>query len=81
VECYRCHKNYANNCSEAMPKDGKGTLKVRKVEESVADKDVEESKSIRQICIRFSDLTTEDNHPFVRYWIKVYGNRGLGDRS
>ena len=37
-----------------------------KVEEPVADKVVEELKSIRQIRIRFSDLTAEDNDPFIR---------------
>ena len=46
----------------------------------MADKAVEKTKSIRQIRIHFSDLTTEDNDPFIRYWIKVYGNRGLGNR-
>ena len=45
----------------------------------MADKAVDEPKSIRQIRIRFSDLTAEDNDPFIRYWIKVYGNRGLGN--
>ena len=81
VECYRCHKkgHYANKCPEAKPKDSKGTFKVRKVEEPLADKAVEEPKSIHQIRIRFSDLTAEDNDPFIRYWIKVYGNRGLGN--
>ena len=79
VECYRCHKKgqFANKCPEAKPKDSKGTFKVRKVEEP--DKAVEEPKSIRRIRIRFSDLTAEDNDPFIRYWIKVYGNRGLGN--
>ena len=74
VECYRCHKkgHYANKCPEAKPNDRKRTFKVRKVEEPVADKAVEEPKSIRQIRIRFSDLTAEDNDPFIRYWIKVY---------
>jgi len=83
VECYRCHKkgHYANKCPEVKPKDSKGTFKVRKVEEPVADKAVEEPKSIRQIRIRFSDLTAEDNDPYplIRYWIKMYGNRGLGN--
>ena len=55
VECNRCHKkgHYANKCPEAKPKDSEGTFKVRKVEEPVADKAVEEPKSIRQIRIRF----------------------------
>jgi hypothetical protein len=81
VECYRCHKkgHYANKCPEAKAKDSKGVFKVRKMEESVVDKAVEEPKSIRQIRIRFSDLTMEDNDPFIRYWIKVYGNQGLGN--
>ena len=39
---------------------------------------MEEPKSIRQIRIRFSNLTAEENDPFIRYWIKVNGNRGLG---
>ena len=81
MECYRCYKkgHYANKCPEANPKDSKGTFKVRKVEEPVADKAVDELKSIRQFSIRFSDLTTEDNDPFIRYLIKVIGNRGLGN--
>ena len=72
VECYRCHKrgHYTNKCPEANPKDRKGAFKVRKVEELVADKAVEEPKSIR-----FSDFTAEDNDSFIKYWIKVYGNR------
>ena len=76
VECYRCHKkgHDANKCPEAKLKDSKGTFKVRKMEEPVAEKAVEEPKSIRQIRIRFSDLTAEENDPFIRYWIKVYGN-------
>ena len=56
-------------CPEAKPKDSKGTFKVRKVEKPVADKAVEDPKSIRQIRIRFSDLTAEDNDPFIRYWM------------
>ena len=66
VECYCCHKkgHYANKCPEAKPKDSKRTFNVRKVEKSVADKAEEEPQSIRQICILFSDLTTEDNDPF-----------------
>ena len=32
---------------------------------------------VRQI--RIWDLRTEDNDPFIRYWIKVYENRGLGN--
>ena len=78
VECYRFHKkgHYANKCPEAKAKDSKGVFKVRKMEESVADKAVDEPKSIRQISIRFSDLTMDEKDPFIRYWIKVYGNRG-----
>ena len=49
------------------------------MEELLADKAVEEPKSIRESRIHFSDLTAEDNDPFIRYWIKVYGNRGLGN--
>ena len=81
VECNRCHKkgHYANKCPEAKAKDSKGVFKVRKKEEPVADKAVDEPKSIRQIRIRFSDLTMEEKDPFIRYWIKVYGNRGLGN--
>ena len=73
VECYRCHKkgHYANKCPEAKPKDSKGTFKVRKVEEPVADKAVEEPKSIRQIRIRFSDLAADDNDPFIRYCMAI----------
>ena len=42
---------------------------------------MDETKSIRQIRIRFSDLTMEEKDPFIRYWIiSVYGNRGLGNR-
>ena len=80
VECYRCHKkdHYVNKCPESKPKNSKGTFKVRKMEEPVAEKAVEEPKSIRQTRIRFSDLTAEENDPFIRYWINVYGNRGLG---
>ena len=55
VECCRCHKkgHYANKCPEAKPKDSKGTFKVRKMKEPVAEKAVEEPKSIRQIRTRF----------------------------
>ena len=76
-ECCRCHK-YANKFSEVKPKDSKRTFKVRKVEEPVLDKVTEEAKSIR---IRFSDLTAEGNDPFIRYWIRVYGNRKSEDGS
>ena len=41
----------------------------------MSEKASEEPKSIRKIHIRFSDLTTEDYDPFIRYWIKVYNNR------
>ena len=73
VECYCCHKKgyYANKCPEAKAKDGKGVFKVRKMEEPVSDKAVEEPKPIRQIRIRFSNLTMEDKDPYIRYWIKV----------
>ena len=54
------------------PRTSKGLSKVRKIEEPVADKAVEEPKSIRQIRIRFSDLTAD---PFIKYRIKVYGYR------
>ena len=40
---------------------------------------VDELKSIRQIRIRFSDLIMEEKDPVIRYWTKVYGNRGLGN--
>jgi len=78
VDCYRCHKkgHYANKCPEAKSKDSKGTFKVRKMEEPEAEKAVEE---IRLIRIRFSDLTMEENDPFIRYWINFYGNRRLGN--
>ena len=81
VDCYRCRKkgHHANMCPKAKPKDSKGTFKVRKEEEPVADKAVEETKSIHQISILFSDLTAEENDPFIRYRIQVYGNRGLGN--
>jgi len=81
VECCRCHKkgHFASKCSEAKPKDSKDTFKVRKVEEPVSEKAVEEPKSLRQIIIRFSDLTAEDNDPFIRYWIKVYRKRRFED--
>ena len=45
----------------------------QKVEKPVPEKAVEEPKSIRRICIRFSDLTTEENYSFIRYWIKFMG--------
>ena len=78
VECYRCHKkgHYANKCPEAKEKDSKGAFKVRKIEEPVTEKAVEEPKSIRQIRIRFFDLTMEENDPFIRYSKNVYGNQG-----
>ena len=81
VECYRCHKkgHYANKCPEVKQMDSKGTFKVRKLEEPVAERAVEEPKLIRQIRIRFSDLTMEEKDPFIRYWTNVYGNRGLGN--
>ena len=60
-------------------KPSQSTAKVRKMEEPVAEKAVEEPKSIRLIRIRFSDLTMEENDRFIRYWIKVYGYRGLGN--
>ena len=47
-------KKPGSKCPEAKPKDRKGTFKVRKVEESVLDKAVDELKSICQIRIRFS---------------------------
>ena len=81
VECYRCRKkgHHANMCPKTKSKDSKGTFKVRNEEEEpVADKAVEETKSIHQISILFSDLTAEENDSFIRYRIKVYGNRGLG---
>ena len=49
VECYRCRKkgNHANMCPKTKSKDSKGTFKVRNEEEEpVADKAVEETKSI-----------------------------------
>ena len=58
---------------------GLSRWRSRKVKKPVADKAVEELKSISQIRIRFSDLTTEENDPFIRYWIRLYGNWGLGD--
>ena len=58
---------------------GKGAFKVQKIEEPVDDKAVDEPKSIRQIRIRFFDLTMEEKDPFIRYWIKLYGKRGLGN--
>ena len=33
----------------------------------MADKAVDEPKSIRQIPIRFSDLTMEEKDPFIQY--------------
>ena len=58
---------------ETKPKDSKGTFKVRKVEEPVADKAVEKPKSTRQIRIRVSNLTAEDNDPFIRCRKKFMG--------
>ena len=66
--------HYANKCPEANPKDSLGIFKVRKVEELVSHKAVDELKSIHQIRVRFSDINAENNDPFIRYWIKVYGN-------
>ena len=43
------------------------------------DKVAEESKSVHRILIRLSDLTADDNDPFIRYWIKVYGNQKSED--
>ena len=53
---------------------------VQKVEEPLSDKDVDDSKSIRQIRIRYSNIiNAEKNDPFIKYWIKVYGNRKSED--
>ena len=49
--------------------------------EPVLEKVAEDPKSIHQILIRFSNRTAEDNDPFIRYWIKVYGNRRSEDGS
>ena len=56
-------------------------FKVRKVKEPVPEKTAEEPKSLHQIYVCFSDLTAEDNYPFIRYWIKFYGNRRSEDRT
>jgi len=47
----------------------------------VGDKAVDEPKSIRQIRIRFSDLTTEEKDPYIRYCIKSIAIEDLGMES
>jgi len=65
---YRCHKkgHYANKCPEAKAKDVKGSIKMRKVEDSSAKSDAE-MKSLRQLRIRHqircSDI--EDQRPSI----------------
>ena len=41
----------------------------------MSEKNMNEPKSICQIRVRFLDLNAENNDPFIRYWIIVYGNR------
>ena len=47
VECYQCYKkgHYASKSPEAKPKNNKGTIKVRKVEEPMSQKASKEPKS------------------------------------
>ena len=69
----------------SLPQEGAESQALRKVEDPVTEKESEDPKLIRQIHIlrlihiRFSDLTIDDNDPFVRYWIKVYKNQRSGD--
>ena len=86
MECYKCHKkgHYANKCPEIKAKDTKGPLKVRKMEESITQDEVEK-KSIRQIRVYFSDLESETKDQFMRFWVILSnlgqenwcGNRGI----
>ena len=64
----RCDKkgHNANKCQEVKTKDSKGSFKVKSGEEPVSEKAVDETKSIRLIRIRFLDIYSENDDPFIR---------------
>ena len=76
VECFKCHKkgHYADKYPEAKAKDGKSSLKMRKIDDS-GPKQEPEAKSVRQIRIRYSDIEDNRNDPFMRHWI-ILSNLG-----
>ena len=56
--------HYANECPEIKAKNTKGSLKVRKMDESITQDDAEK-ESILQIRVRFSDLESETKDPVI----------------